>query len=406
MRFNKRFLFTLFLIAFLVVGTSIAIFLAKGYRFSTKTGTLSGTGIISVTSIPDQASVFVDGHLTTATNANISSLLPKSYDVKITKDGFIPWEKQIVVKEGLVSQIKATLFPAIPTIYPLTFNGVENVNLAPDGQRFVFIVPPSADDSISQLPGATSLRKSGVWVWNMNTNPLPFAGGPEPHRVADLIPGLDYTKATIRWAPDSSQLLVTLPDRELLMNSGSFSDTGQDITATLQSTLNGWNLDKKNKDALAAAIIKDPVLRNEATSSAVLKWAPDQTKFFYSKDGKTDFKVVDLTQNQTYSIPTFNNINWLPDSRHFITVENQPTASTTPVSDKEASVSAALTSAKLIPGKVSIIEFDGSNKDELYVGSFDPVSVFAWPDSSRLVIVSSVPTPTGSIPNLFGINLK
>src|SRR5690348_7384267 len=154
---NKRFLFTLFLIAFCLIGTSIAIFLAKGYRFSPKTGTLTGTGIISITSIPDQASVFIDGHLTTATNANISSLLPKKYDVKITKDGFIPWEKQIDVKEGLVTQIKATLFPAIPTIYPLTFNGVENVNMSPDGQRFVFIVPSSADESISQLPGATSL---------------------------------------------------------------------------------------------------------------------------------------------------------------------------------------------------------------------------------------------------------
>jgi hypothetical protein len=111
---SKRFLFTILSLLVIAVAAGIAVFLAKGYTFSTKEGAIVGTGIVSITSQPEGASVYIDGHLTTATNATIDHLSPKEYDVKIIKDGFIPWEKKVEVKEGLVSDLKITLFPAIP----------------------------------------------------------------------------------------------------------------------------------------------------------------------------------------------------------------------------------------------------------------------------------------------------
>jgi hypothetical protein len=399
---SKRRLFTILFVGVIFLGTAIAIFLVKGYRFSGKTGMVSGTGIISITSLPDQASVYLDGHLTTATNANINSLLPKTYAVRITKDGFISWDKQVEVKEGLVTQVKATLFPAIPTIYPLTFNGVDKVTISPDNQRMFFIVPESTLTTPNQLDNSAASRKSGVWVWNMNSNPIPFAGGPEPHRVAALIPGVDYSKASIRWSPDSTQVLINLPDRSLLMFADRYNDTGQDITATLQPTITTWNDDQKNKDIAKTSLIRDVGLRNTATSSAVLKWSTDETKFLYSVNGKDNYKVADLIQNKTFDMPAASSFNWLSDSRHLIMVESQPVAKDNTL-DKVATSSATVA---IRAGKVSIIEFDGFNKSEMYVGNFDPNSVFSWPDASRLVIVSSVPTTTGNIPNLFGINLK
>ena len=127
---SKRFLYTILTLIIVFVGAGFAIFLAKGYTISTKDGKIVGTGILSVTSSPDAASVYIDGHLTTATNATVSSLPPKDYDLKIIKEGFIPWEKKIIIQEGLVTDVKATLFPAIPTVYPLTFNGVKEAVLS------------------------------------------------------------------------------------------------------------------------------------------------------------------------------------------------------------------------------------------------------------------------------------
>src|SRR3989344_2885455 len=118
---SKRFIITLVTIVVIAISAGVAIFFAKGYTFSPSEKRIIGTGIITVTSEPDAASVFVDGHLTTATNSTISSLPTKKYTIRVVKEKFIPWEKEVEVKEGLVTELKVTLFPAIPTIYPLTF---------------------------------------------------------------------------------------------------------------------------------------------------------------------------------------------------------------------------------------------------------------------------------------------
>ncbi|MBI2334191.1 hypothetical protein HYU96_00090, partial [Candidatus Daviesbacteria bacterium] len=55
---------------------------------------------------------------------------------------------------------------------------------------------------------------------------------------------------------------------------------------------------------------------------------------------------------------------------------------------------------------ISVVDFDGTNKAVIFAGSFLDNFVFLWPDSSRLVIISSFPTPTASEPNLYGINLR
>ena len=134
---NKRLLFTILTALVLIIVAGVAIFFVKGYSFSAKDGMVVGTGILSVTSMPDGASVYIDGHLTTATNTTLSSLQPKKYKLKIVKEAFIPWEKEVEVKEGLVTEVKITLFPAIPTIYPLTVNGAINPSLSPDGNKFL-----------------------------------------------------------------------------------------------------------------------------------------------------------------------------------------------------------------------------------------------------------------------------
>ncbi|MBI3486114.1 PEGA domain-containing protein [Candidatus Daviesbacteria bacterium] len=402
LKVSRNFLFTLLIGLVIAVIASVAIFLAKGYRFSPEKVSFSGTGIISITSVPDQASVFLDDHLITATNANINSLVPKTYKVKIQKDGFIAWEKQVEVKVGLVTDIKATLFPAIPTVYPLTYNGVLNPVLSPDGQKLVFVVPVSSDQTLNQA------KKSGIWVWTMSEKQLAFARGNEPHQIMQSLPGLDFSKGSFHFSPDSSQLLFSLPDRNLLLDPNQLNDNPRDITPILNPTLNGWKDEAKVKDSAAILAIKDLNLRNIASNSATLIWSPDETKFLYS-DQKTsllenyddlsssssanlsevsadknfgqtfNFKIADLTDRKTYNLPKTQFVAWLPDSRHLVLVNKD---------------------------KISVVEFDGSNQSVIFAGNFNPKVAYPWPDGSRLMIISSLPTPTAEQPNLYGINLK
>lgn len=386
---NKRLLITLITLGVIAIGAIVAVFLVKGYTFSTKEGGIVGTGIISLTSSPSGAAVYIDGHLTTATDTTLSSLPPKEYTVRIAKDGFIPWEKQIDVKEGLVTEVKATLFPAIPSIYPLTYNGVVSPILSPDGQKLAFAVP-EASDSADQ-------KNSGLWVWNLASQPIAFNRAAEPHQIVVSTPDLNFSTATLRWSPDSKQLLATLQaggqpgdanlrNYSLGVDQVTSSSDLRDITPILGATLKTWDDDQAAQDAARVADIKDLSIRQIASSSAVLKWSPDETKIITAKskpvkegEALSGYKVYDLETHKNYDLPGAKAYYWLPDSEHVILVQD---------------------------GKIALCDFDGSNVAVVYAGNFDDSLVFAWPDSSRLVMVSSFPTPTANQPNLFGINLK
>src|SRR3989344_5795805 len=364
---SKRFIFTIFTLVIIGLAAAVAVFLAKGYTFNPKEGRVVGTGIISVTSLPDAASVYIDGHLTTATDATISSLVPKEYTVKLIKEGFIPWEKKVKVNEGLVTDLKVTLFPAIPTMYPLTFNGVKNPVLSSDGGKLAFIVSGG--------------KKPGGWVWTFVDNrPIAFVRGGQPHQIS-ANGTINYNDAVLRWSSDSKQVLATIGTNNYLLQDEQLNTEPKDIAPTLTSTTKTWDDDLKQRDSARLLTIKDTNKRQEASSAAIVRWSPDETKVLFSKDGKslTGFKVFDTETGQQYDIPDARTQTWLPDSMHVVLVEE---------------------------GKISIIEFDGNNKAVIYAGNFEGNFVFAWPDSSRLVVISSFPTPTASEPNLYGIILK
>jgi hypothetical protein len=392
---SRRFLITLLTLIVIGVAAGVAIFLAKGYTFSPEQGRILGTGIISITSKPDSATVYIDGHLTTATDATIPSLAPKTYKVMLKKENFITWEKEVEVKEGLVTDLEVTLFPAIPTIYPLTYNGIKNPVLSPDASKLAFVVPVSTES-------ASIRKKAGVWVWSMESDqPIAFARGSEPHQVSrsELI---DYTDATLRWSPDSKELLATVGDNNYLLSEDNFNDDPRDITPILTQTLRSWDEDIEDKEAARVASIRDLTIRRTASSSGALKWSPDETKFLYSEqpaankqavdeistaagqdqpgeEGNRHFKVYDLIENKQYDIPQAKYTFWLADSTHIVLVEE---------------------------GQISIMDYDGTNKATVYAGTFEDSLVVAWPDSSRLAFITSFPTPTAKVPNLYGINLK
>ncbi len=368
---SKRFIITIVTLIIIAAATGVAVFFAKGYSFSTKEKRIVGTGIVTITSQPDAASIFIDGHLTTATNATISSLPPKSYSVKVVKEGFIPWERSVIVKEGLVTDLKITLFPAIPSIYPLTFNGVINPVLSPNGSKLAYIVPTG--------------KKAGVWVWTQNNNqPIAFIRSSEPHQIASNTT-TDFSKAKLKWSPDSKQVIATIdsdliggPQNNFLLDADKLNPDPRDITPTLTATMQGWDDDKKLTMESRVQNIKDLKFRKIASDSAVLHWSPDETKFMAGKDN-INMKVYDLEEGKDYSLPQAKSYLWLPDSRHVILVEDTA---------------------------ISLLDFDGTNKAVIYAGTFADSFVFPWSDSSRLVIISSSPTPTASLPNLYGINLK
>src|SRR3990167_3542720 len=111
-----------------------AIFWARGFKPDLKKG-IERTGLLVITSVPTGASVFLDGRLSAATDTNIAYLDPKTYKVRIEKEGYSSWEKDVAIVADLATEIKALLFPVAPGIKPLTTPGAVNPALSAAGVK-------------------------------------------------------------------------------------------------------------------------------------------------------------------------------------------------------------------------------------------------------------------------------
>src|SRR3989338_10734956 len=103
---GRKILFIWAVAFFLFISTMVLTF-AFGLRYDFKSNRLVKTG--SIVLRPNiEAQIFINDELEGRTSFLSSSfskkqLLPGTYTVRVEKDGYFPWQEEIEVKEGLVS---------------------------------------------------------------------------------------------------------------------------------------------------------------------------------------------------------------------------------------------------------------------------------------------------------------
>jgi len=414
-----RLLIVISIFILLTFGTFFAIKFAKGYRPSFKSKTLQGTGLLSANSFPTGASVFINQKLTTATDDTLN-LPPGEYQVKIAKDGYIPWEKTLQLQAELVTQTNTRLFPAVPDLKPLTFSGALNPIPSPDGQKIVFAVN-----------NATTDVKNGLYILDLLDRP--FSLKSDPRQIVRNSSQFDFIQAQLTWSPNSSEILATInPDKpnqaNILLNINSFNDADdyKDVTAQLPIIITEWNelLDKKYQERLLQ--LPDFFQQIATQSASMFFWSPDEEKLMYTATASAQIPenlitplpasstqpeqralepnnlyIYDIKEDKNflitaipsitptdsplsnlshrYSPITLHHIQWYPDSSHVIIIESD---------------------------KLIISEYDATNQHIVYAGPFTESFVFPWPNGSRLITLISFNDNSDMPPNLYSINLK
>ena len=395
---KHRTLFTLGIAAIILIAGTVAIFWARGFKPDFKNGGIQRTGLIVASSTPTGAHVYLDDRLTSATDTNIAFLTPKTYKVKIQKDGYTTWEKDIEIKADLAVEIKALLFPTAPEIKPLTITGAASPILSPDGAKIVYGVA-----------GA----QGGLYTLPMDNRPFPFRQG--ARLLAKNQGFFDFSQAKFFWSPESKQLIARFSDTQgnpvsnILVDSDKTEQDIRDVSGSLLATLTDWQNQIITHAQTQALTVPDSI--KQATTEAVMSqsdkskpevpkqtdstlstltlnyfptglvFSPDEDKVLY-KNGKGDYKVYDLKLKKAYTLPNFAdfiNLSWFPDGNHLVIAQKD---------------------------QISIIESDGTNKMAVYSGKFENGFVFAHPSGSRLIILSTIAQPDGTSPNLYSINLK
>lgn len=418
---SKRVFISGLILAGLAVGTYIAIQFAQGYRVDLKEKGVKETGLLVADSDPEGASVFIDGKLTTATDDTLN-LPPAEYQVEIKKDGYHPWQKNLKVEKGLVTQSSARLFPAVPNLTALTFVGAKNPTPSPDGQKIAFVVD-----------NATTEDKNGLYILNLLDRPLNFRS--EPVQIARDLINFSFDQALLTWSPDSGSLIASKNGQNLMVSASGFNQPAdiRDVSARLPVVLNEWQetLDTKNQERLKLLPVE---MQQVATQSAKhVYWSPDEEmilytatasakiseplitplpassnqpqdrqiepgkiyvydlkedKNFYIKDelkteeAKEDKEPENISKLKAfasqYSPMLVQKVQWFPSSRHLI---------------------------KTNEDKVTVLEYDGMNETTIYAGPFAQDFVYPWPNGSKLVILTALGQQDSDL-NLYAINLR
>lgn len=409
---NKHLVISLLIFSFVIVTTVGVVLVAKGYRFAFNTGKIeiAGTGLLVVKSTPDGAQVFINDRLTTATN-NTINLTPKEYSVRITKEGYFPWQKTVSIQAEAVSQAQALLLPTAPKLESVSDYGAKVPVIGPSLSKIAYTV------------ASQSAKRNGVYVLDTSARPILTLQN-DSTQIADDTISL-FSEAMLTWSPDGKEILASIsaqttsnvaavgpPSREAgsptiyLLEADQFNEAPSDVTATLPTVLANWQKQKDKIERAKLNSLSGKLAKIVSQNFNVMSYSPDQTKILYEASTSADLPIIrtprligvnstpeerEIREGEVYIYDTREDRNyplsnedfegahnWLPDSSHLAFVKDK---------------------------KIQIMEYDGLNKTVFYAGPFDPNYVFPWSDGTRIVILTDLGnSPSAS--NLYTISLK
>jgi hypothetical protein len=395
---DKKSLSIILFVLILIIGVTYGISLfARGYQISTK-GKISflATGIISATSKPKGASVYINDRLITATDDTIN-LPPDEYTIKIVKDGYLPWQKNIQVKKEIVYQTDTQLFRSAPDLKPITLTGAVNPIVSPDGSRVVFSVA-----------SASATKDNGLYLLELSDSSV-FLAKNLAKQLSPNLQNLDWSKFTFTFSPNSKQILArnTINNINYLINLDTNTDYKNlyDVTPKLTLIKEEWDLQEqqiiKSKISFLSPEIQSFISTNSAKN---IIFNSDETKLLYLAKIDGDLKKdiitpppAQSTQNQSRNIKKDNfyvydikddtnfligdsalqNLNWLANSNNLIYIEDQ---------------------------KIQTIEYDNTNKQTIFAGNFNKDAVYPWLDGNKIIIL--IAPYNNAQENLYSISIR
>lgn len=382
--FFRVLLFLIFVIVLVLV-----IAFARGYRFDLEKRLIKSTGIISATSNPKAAKIYINGQLKGVTDTNLT-LAPDNYLVEIKKDGFTGWSKKINLKGELVINIDPVLFPINPSLSPLTNLGIVKAVATDDGDKIVII----ATDAI--------------YLFDAGKKTLPFF--PPLNKIVSrsLFPdNLDYAAVKIIFSPNQNQAIFDFDQNSYLLSLGEDNLNPLEITLSKDALIQAWQNEKNKNIAKILETYPKDFDKIASDSFNIISFSPNETKVLYQakknvelplmikpvmiatnqtpeersiKKGET--YVYDRKEDKNYQISNFqfpiSNLKWYSDSRHLIIEENK---------------------------KISIVNYDDTNKQTVYSGPFEN-SFFSPTNDGKIIVLINLNSQVNELPDLYLVGIR
>lgn len=390
----------------LIVGSFalFASFYARGYRFNLSKLKFEPSGILVVKSDPTGSEIYLNGDLKTTSDANVS-LAPGTYDVTIKKDGFITWNKRLTIEKEVVTEINVSLFKSVPSLSPVTLNGALNPIASNDYTKIVYFIPPLENQATD---------KTGLWIVE-NVN-LPIGFSKDPRKITDG----NLINSSWKFSPDGNQVLIEAGQGIFLINTGSFTPQNQrvNIASKYQTTLNTWQEERDKKVKSNLKSLPDEIETIFVEKTEVIEFSPDGKKMLYIASGSASLKegvVKPLPGTSTqkeerniedgrvyvYDIEEDKNFPIEANSEGFIVDSITPTNPTKRLAWFPNSFNLVFAEE----GKIFIMDYDGTNRQEIYSGAYIAPYAFPFASTQKLMILTNLGSGS-STPNLYSLTIK
>lgn len=382
----------LFFLTLAVVGIAslFVSYYARGYRLNLKTLRFQPNGILVIKSEPDGASVIINGELRTATNATLS-LSPGNYDIEVKKDGFFSWSKRLTIEKEVVTQAGISLFKNVPSLSPVTYSGAKEPAISADGTKIAFAV----------LPGS-GIAQEKIGLWTVDTYNLPLGFSNSPKRITDG----DLTNATFNFSPDGRQIMLTISNSIFILESGSFISQGERINVASKKDLilSEWEKESATRKTILMKRLPEELTDILSIKTKNIIYSPDENMILYTatasaiiannlvsplpgastqkqeRDLQTDHTYVyDIKEDRNFLITNQPALRWMPGSRHLLLAE---------------------------PNQISIMDYDGTNRQIVYSGSYIAPFAFPFTNSTKLLILTNLGGASTTSANLYTLTVK
>jgi len=182
-----------------VITSVFVILFASGYKIDWQTRTLQKTGFLLVETYPNNAEVSVAGKIIKKLSpVTIKRLLPGKYLTEINKEGYLPWQANLTIKPGLVTEQRNTL---------LTFAELDPELLLESPSKLLTISPNESRLAIATL-------ENEIILWNVKNQTGVTVSDPSLviQRLTETVK-TDIANGKITkmvFGPDNKTLLVTI----------------------------------------------------------------------------------------------------------------------------------------------------------------------------------------------------
>lgn len=195
----KKVLGILGVTALFVALTIVLIIIAQGKKFDDG-GKFVDTSIIHLNVKPNDVKAYINGEEVRINETRIEGITPGEVILRLTKEGYAPWERTILLRGSEVKDVSAQLFPVNLKSEQITSSNVDKVFFSQNGDYIFYSILSSDIES-----------EIGIWKLRIIRNIFDFGNIraeklPIDNEILTLMKTNDYD---ISIAQDSSKILIS-----------------------------------------------------------------------------------------------------------------------------------------------------------------------------------------------------